>query len=153
MDEQNIEYSRTQDAPRWVVTLASLFAIVVFSLITALARSEEGSAGLVLFSIVWITVVYLAVLSMTRMTIRITPTTIELTWRLGWPNKSIERASIVTAMPHRNHWLAGWGIRLVSRGWMWNVWGLDSVLLELDNGRVFRIGSDDVPGLLTALGR
>ena len=27
----------------------------------------------------------------------------------------------------RNRWIQGWGIRKISRGWMYNVWGLDAV--------------------------
>jgi len=94
---------------------------------------------------------YLTVLSATRLTTRVTSTTVELVWRLGWPSNAIDRAAIVGATAHRNTWVAGWGIRKVSRGWMWNVWGLDAVELELAGGNVFRIGTDDQTGLLTAL--
>ena len=37
-------------------------------------------------------------------------------------------------------------------GWMYNVWGFESVELELRSGRVFRIGTDeptDLHGVLS----
>jgi hypothetical protein len=43
------------------------------------------------------------------------------------------------------------GIRWIARGALWNVWGLDAVELELKSGRIFRIGTDDVGGLVAAL--
>ena len=71
----------------------------------------------------------------------------------GWPRKVIVRSDIVSLRPVRNHWILGWGIRWFPGGWMWNVWGLDAVELELVSGRRFRIGTDDIDGLTTALQR
>ncbi len=153
MDNQGIQYQHVQNSPSWVVGLASLFAIAIFSLTITLVQSEQGSAWLFLIVIALVSAFYLTILSATRLTTRVTPVAIELAWRLGWPTKRIDRASIVEATAHRNTWIAGWGIRKVTRGWMWNVWGYDAVELELHSGRVFRIGTDDQAGLLAAIGR
>jgi hypothetical protein len=128
-----------------------LFVIAMFSAIMALIRSEEASLWAPLVIFVAVAFVYLAVLSATRLTTTVSASEISLEFRLGWPSKTIDRAAIVGAAIHRNIWIAGWGIRKVTRGWMWNVWGLDAVELELDSGRVFRIGTDDPAGLLAAL--
>lgn len=146
-------YERTQSAPMWMAGFISLLAIVFFSLSTYLLQTGQTSAFAVIFIIVWISIIYLAVLNFTRLRCTVTPAAIVLTWRLGWPTKMIDRGSVVAATRHRNAWWHGWGIRKVGRGWMWNVWGLDSVQLELDTGRVFRIGTDDPAGLLAALNR
>jgi hypothetical protein len=47
----------------------------------------------------------------------------------------------------RYSWLSGFGIRWSTSGWMFNVSGLDAVELRLDNGRKFRIGTNDPAGL------
>lgn len=146
-----MEYQHEQNAPQWVVAVASLFAIVMFSLVTALLRSEQAPVGLALLALVWVTVIYLAILGFTRLRVEVTVGQIGLTWRLGWPKKLIDRASVSDVRFHRNSWLEGWGLRKVWRGWMWNVWGLDSVELVLNTGKIFRIGTDDATGLMAAL--
>jgi len=146
-----MEYEHDQNSPRWVVVAASIFAIVMYSLITAVLRSERAPLWLSFLAIVWITVIYLAILGFTRLSVRVAPGSVELVFRLGWPRKTVDRSSITQATAHRNSWLEGWGIRKVRRGWMWNVWGLESVELLLDSGKTFRIGTDDSAGLLEAL--
>ena len=51
----------------------------------------------------------------------------------------------------RNSWIQGWGVRKVTRGWMYNVWGLDAVEIELNSDEVFRIGTDDADALQAAI--
>lgn len=146
-------YQRVQNAPQWVVASASLFAIVMYSLVINVLRTSQAPAWLAFLAILWITVIYLAVLGFTRMSVDVSPNSIDLVWRLGWPRKSIDRATITSFQRHRNSWIEGWGIRKVRRGWMWNVWGLDSVELTLDSGKKFRIGTDDTAGLIDALSK
>jgi hypothetical protein len=51
----------------------------------------------------------------------------------------------------RNTWLNGFGIRM-RPGWrLYNVSGLDAVELQLKNGDIRRIGTDDPQGLAAAL--
>ena len=69
----------------------------------------------------------------------------------GWPRKTIRRAEIVDTGPVRNRWWYGLGIRWIPKGTLWNVWGLDAVELRLQSGRVFRIGTDDIDGLVAAI--
>jgi hypothetical protein len=48
----------------------------------------------------------------------------------------------------RTTWLEGWGIHLSVRGgWVWNIWGMDCVRLDLTGGRKLWIGTDDPEGL------
>jgi hypothetical protein len=51
----------------------------------------------------------------------------------------------------RNKWYHGWGVRKIPGGWMYNVWGLDAVELELASGKKFRIGTDEPQDLAAAL--
>lgn len=83
--------------------------------------------------------------------VTVTPTELQLRWRLGWPLRLFDRSEIQRAEAVRNKWWYGWGIRRVPSGWMWNVWGLDAVEILLTNGKRFRIGTDDPDGLTAAL--
>lgn len=47
--------------------------------------------------------------------------------------------------------LEGWGIRVTTRGMLYNVSGRDAVEIRLDGGRSFRLGTDDPDGLLGVL--
>jgi len=67
----------------------------------------------------------------------------------GLIRRSIQIGRISSVMAVRNHWLMGWGIRLIAGGWMFNVAGLDAVELRLSSGGCFRMGTDK-PGELEA---
>ena len=77
----------------------------------------------------------------------------EIRWYFGpslWDHRlalsDIEDARIVG-----NTWLNGFGIRM-RPGWrLYNVSGLDAVELQLKNGDIRRIGTDDPKGLAAAL--
>lgn len=69
----------------------------------------------------------------------------------GWPRRVIDVADITAFRPVRNKWWYGFGIRVISGGWMYNVWGLDAVELDLASGRKFRIGTDETIDLAAAL--
>jgi hypothetical protein len=69
----------------------------------------------------------------------------------GWPCRSIDRGEIESAVQVRNSWWHGWGIRKVSRGWMYNNAGRDAIELSLRSGKVFRIGTDQPAELLAAV--
>jgi len=45
----------------------------------------------------------------------------------------------------KNHWYYGWGIKYWAprRMWVYNVSGFDAVEIEMRNGRVKRIGTDE----------
>ncbi len=47
--------------------------------------------------------------------------------------------------------LEGWGVHyMFGRGWTWNLWGRDTVVVELGD-RMLRIGTDDPDGLVRFL--
>ena len=59
----------------------------------------------------------------------------------GLPVKRFAWSEIASCTSVRNSLLAGWGIRYLGDGWMYNVSGLDAVELRLTNGRRYRIGT------------
>jgi hypothetical protein len=50
-------------------------------------------------------------------------------------------------------WYYGWGVRMGSGGWMFNVSGLDAVEIEMESGGRFRIGTDEPEELVRAIGQ
>lgn len=62
---------------------------------------------------------------------------------------SLER--IVAVERTTSSGLEGWGIRVTTRGMLYNVSGRDAVEIRLDDGRRFRLGTDDPDGLVAAV--
>jgi len=86
-----------------------------------------------------------------RLTVVVDAGAVTASFGWGWPSRTIERAEIESAVHVRNSWWHGWGIRKVSRGWMYNNAGRDAVELSLGPGGVFRIGTDQPAELLAAI--
>jgi len=76
-----------------------------------------------------------------------------LVWYFGphfW-TKTLPLSRIERAEPVRNSPWHGWGIRMLSEGWLYNVSGLDAVEIETSDGEVVRIGTDEPTRLSSVL--
>lgn len=70
---------------------------------------------------------------------------------LGLIRRRIPLGRIRDARAVHTPWYWGWGIRATPHGWLWRIWGLQSVEIEFDDGHRFRIGSDEPDRLVEAL--
>ncbi len=111
----------------------------------------EDDGGLGGWGYVILIIVVGAMFIFSRLTVTVAAGTVDAAFGLGWPRRSINVLDIVAIRRVRNQWWYGFGVRRVTNGLMYNVWGLDAVELELNSGHVFRIGSDDCSDLLAAL--
>ena len=142
MKEQNETYRHTQIG--WVL-LAALTAgagVVVF----AAGKSGWSTAA----SVVLTLLIVVAVLFCT-LTVRINGGLIECRYGPGLFCKYIPLATIRGVRTVRTAWYQGWGIRLTSDGWLFNVSGLDAVEVELADGKRIRIGTDEPQVLAAAI--
>jgi hypothetical protein len=142
-----VEYKHTQTGYLGVLVLTWL--VFVGGLVIALAGDEEPAA-------LWImaaafVVVGVAVLWFSRLTVAVDGGQVKVYFGPGRPHRIIETRDIIGFRRLRNKWSLGWGMRKVPGGWMFNVWGLDAVELELANGKKFRIGTDEPAELVAAL--
>jgi hypothetical protein len=92
-----------------------------------------------------------ALVLMGTLTVEVDRERIRVAFGPGLVRKTIPLAEVAAFQPVRNPWIAGWGIRLVRGGQLWNVSGLDAVELALRDGRFFRIGTDEPEALARAL--
>jgi hypothetical protein len=88
-----------------------------------------------------------------RLTVVVDDRSVTTTFGWGWPRRRIDLDQIEEVAAVHNSWWHGWGIRKVSRGWMFNNAGRDAVELRLRSGKVFRVGTDQPAALLAALER
>jgi hypothetical protein len=64
---------------------------------------------------------------------------------------SVEYVCRVCGELARSNWREGWGIRVTSRGMLYNVSGTGAVEVRLRSGERFRLGSDEPETLLRAI--
>jgi hypothetical protein len=69
----------------------------------------------------------------------------------GLPAKSVKVHDIESAEVVENPWYAGWGIRMMPRGTLYNVSGFQAVEVRMTNGSRFRLGTDEPETLREAI--
>lgn len=66
--------------------------------------------------------------------------------------KSIPYDSMVEVSAGQTSWIDGWGIHYIpTRGWTYNLWGWECVIVKLNNGTTVRLGTDDSAKLVEFL--
>jgi len=135
-------YRHTQFGTLTVVSVGA--AIVVLVLITATTGWHFVSIGVLAILVVLVVLFY-------SLTVTVDQHELTCFFGPGLIRRRFGLAEIVGAVPVRNRWYYGWGIRLTPSGWMFNVSGLDAVELELVSGTRFRIGTDQPHELVRAI--
>lgn len=143
--DRAVLYRHSQAGPPLVWILACCWWI---PLVLLSALNDPGSAPYLLGLFPVLTLIYVGFL---RLTVIVDRAEILLVYTFGWPRRRIDRGRVNSAVPERIPLWYGWGIRRTPKGWMWNVWGRDAVLVTLTGGGGFLIGTDDPGGLVAAL--
>lgn len=139
-------YRHTQTAWYPVIILGLVIAAVLPSAVLIDEVPTIGRVALVAFVVVMAAVL----LVFRRLTVEIAAEiTVFFGW--GWPRRRVDPATVTAQRIVRNRWWYGWGIRWIPHGTLWNLFGLDAVELQLADGRVLRIGTDDPEGLVVAV--
>ena len=81
----------------------------------------------------------------------VTADAVRLAFGVGLVRRTVTLAQVAGVRTVRNHRPAGWGIRGIPGGWLFNVSGLDAVELEHRAGGVVRVGTDEPDALAAAV--
>jgi len=109
-----------------------------------------SSLGTTIFTSLFIVPLVLIVL-FGWLTVEVDDEKVSCIFGLGWPRKRIPLDDIASVEIVRNKWWYGFGIRLTPSGWMFNIQGLDAVMVERKSGKKFRIGTDEPAELAEAI--
>lgn len=139
-------YERVQTSPTWL-----LAGIPIFTVVGIVAMVADGDTGVVILTALVSAGIVAIVAHFSRMRVRVTAHEVQVTFGTRWPRRTVAVRDVRSHAIVRNPWYWGWGIRAIPNGWLWNVWGLDAIELELASGRRFRIGTDDPQGLYASL--
>ena len=143
----NERYRHTQIG--W--TLIVLVVAVVLAELTIVAFSSPQSTLALALSGALVAVVAVMLTLFSTLTVVVDDRTVSLGFGFGLLRREVMLADVTAARKVRNHWYAGWGVRIIPRGRLYNVGGLDAVELEMDYGRVVRVGTDQPDALLAAV--
>ncbi len=120
--------------------------VSVLALVLLLLLVEPNPVGLaVLFCLLACFALF------STLTVDVIDTEVRLRFTFGAIRRGFPLDAIKDARPVRNAWYYGWGVRILPRGWLYNVSGLDAVELEMTDGRVHRIGTDQPAELARAI--
>jgi len=140
-----MEYKRRQYGH---LTVGSILIIVAILASVSVLDEEPGGSLFLTILIVAFTLIGLLFMSLT---VIVEASCVRLIYGVGLIRRRIPMERIESAIPVRNSWWYGLGIRLTPHGWMWNIQGLDAVELTYADGSRFRIGTADPAGLSAAL--
>ena len=107
--------------------------------------------GLAIIALLSLGVLLVILVLFSSLTVEIDAEHLRIHFGIGLIRERFLLDQIETCRPVRNSWLHGWGIRLTSHGWLYNVSGLDAVELKMKNGKTCRIGTDEPKTLAAAL--
>jgi len=132
-------------------TLIVLVVAVVLAELTIVAFGAPQRTLALALSGALVAVVAVMLALFSTLTVAVDDRAVRLWFGLGSLRREVMLADVTSARMVRNHWYAGWGVRIIPRGRLYNVGGLDAVELQMDNGRVVRVGTDQPDALLAAV--
>jgi len=142
-----MDYEHIQTGP--LAAIVSVFFVATFAFTAAAGEGTGalialGATSLAIAGVVW---------GFSRLRVTVDATGVTVRFGLGWPSRNFPLDEIAGFRRVRNKWWYGLGVRMAPGGAViFNIWGLDAVELELKAGTKFRIGTDDIEGLIAALG-
>jgi phosphotransferase system glucose/maltose/N-acetylglucosamine-specific IIC component len=141
-----MEYRHTQ----WGYTAIPTFLLFVV-IIPITASDDETTVAITAMLIVFTIALLAIVLLFSRLEVTVSGGRIVTAFGFGRPHREVDLADVTAARQVRNTWIQGWGIRRITGGWMYSVWGLDAVEVEISSDKVFRIGTNDPENLLATI--
>ena len=104
-----------------------------------------------IFWALWVGGLLLVILLFGSLTVEIAGGDLRIRFGIGLIRRRWTLDAIEGCRPSRTSWVDGWGIRMTSGGWLYNVSGFEAVDLELKGGKACRIGTDEPQALCAAL--
>lgn len=134
-------------------TQTSTFALWIFAVLAVVLIVPNAVAGTGALVVIVPIVAFIGfvLLAFNQLTVTVEGEHVVAAFRYGWPRRRIDLATVHRVDVVRNSWWYGFGVRITPHGWLYNVWGLDAVQLNFDDGTAFRIGTDEPDALADAL--
>lgn len=146
-------YKHTQIG--YLLIFITFVVLMIFAQIQISARTEpvsyDSGSNVVVSTLMALILFILA--SFSTLTVAIDEQLLKIRFGWGIYRKTFPLSDIASVRKVKNKWYYGWGIRL----WLWpkmviyNISGFDAVELAMNNGKVYRIGTDEPDKLAAAI--
>lgn len=148
-----MNYKHTQIAYLMLFVTLAVLALFVWMYVTSSAEpvSVDSGTNFAVTSLMALIVIVLA--SFVSLQVRIDETYLRITFGYGIYRKKVLLSDIKSAKTVKDRWWYGWGIRgcLWSKMLIYHVSGLDAVEIHMNNGKIYRIGTDEPKKLEQAI--
>ena len=134
-------YEHTQHNSR-IFVMVGLFGAAPQVVLMSL-RLHAMTNGVRAVLIAGIVIALAAGIIFSSMTIRIDDRNVLWHFGPGVLHKSASLREVVSAEPTTTHWYDGLGVHLTDRGWLYNIGGRQAVLITMQDGRRFLLGTDE----------
>jgi len=130
--------------------IGHLILTVFFVLLLVVVYSTEKNTE---ENILWQCLIIFTILGLlfSTLTISIHETYLTLAFGIGIIQKKFLITDIETYSIIKTKWYYGWGIRFTPEGRLYNVSGFDAIRLQMKDGKIYLIGSDEVNKLYEIL--
>ncbi len=146
-------YKHTQVSYLMITVTAAVLILFAWVYLTARAEAPSYDSGTNAGVTGAMALVVVLLASFVSLHVRIDDQRLRISFGYGIFTKHFALRDIQSANVVRNKWYYGLGIRwsLKPRMWIYAVSGLDAVELQLKNGKVYRIGTDEAQELEGAI--
>jgi hypothetical protein len=72
---------------------------------------------------------------------------LKIKFGIGIIHKELLISEIESLIKIKTKWYYGWGIRITPTGWLYNVSGFDAIEIKMKNGKIYKIGTDEIDKL------
>ncbi|MCB9798270.1 hypothetical protein H6758_00925 [Candidatus Nomurabacteria bacterium] len=148
-----MKYKHTQIGYLMIFVMLVVMAFFVWLYTVAALEPESVDSGSN-FVITAVMVLVLGILgSFVSLSVMIDEKYLQVKFGFGIFQKKFLLQDIQSVKSVRNHWYYGWGIKWWwnPKMWIYSVSGLDAVEIVLNNGKIYRIGTDEPKELEYAL--
>lgn len=118
--------------------IGGLVGIAIFLAITGVV-APAGRDGVPIIAIIEV-ILLICTIVFSKLTIKIDGESLEASFATGLIRKKVPLAEVAEFEPVRISWWHGWGIHPTPYGWLYNVSGLDAVVIRLRSGQKVRAG-------------
>lgn len=146
-------YKHTQIGYLMLVVTLAVLVLFVWLQITARAEPPSIDSGTNFAVTATMALILLILSSFITLSVSIDERYLRIKFGYGIFRKKLSMSEIASATQVKNHWYYGWGIRrwFWPRMWIFNVSGFDAVEIQMKNGKIYRIGTDESEKLEAAI--
>lgn len=145
----NPHYQRTQNAAGLTAALLTA-GLVLVAIVVLVPNDPDAAIGGVIAAVV-VVILMAAAAVFHRMTITVDRERLHWCFGFGVLHREVALAEIEGVERTRSHPIEGWGIHWTRRGWLYDVSGLDAVLVRLRGGKTFLLGTPEPDRLVAAI--